>query len=704
MPQNAPEAPQAAAPRINEEELKALVALFNQGRPAEVVDRARAIAAAHPQAGFVWKVLGAALLAAGRPEHAAAAAEANAKAVELLPLDAQAKFNLGIALHGLERYAEAETSYRAALELAPVFADAHTNLGNTLHALGRTDEAIACYRRSLELNPCRPQTHVNLGAALNALALHAEAEAACRRALELAPRSAPAHNNLGMALNAQRRFAEAEDSFREALALKPDYPEAHNNLGNALHELGRLQEAEECFRQGLAARPDDAEALCNLGNVLHTQGRLRESAECCRKALALKPHIAATRSNLLFVLSHDPACPPQDYLAEAKRFGREAARKAGEPYAGWLCEPDPARLRVGFVSADLRNHPVGHFLEGVLAALDPAQVELYAYSSAEADDALTERIRPLFAGWRAIAGLDDGAAARLIRQDGIHVLFDLSGHTAGNRLETFARRPAPVQACWLGYFASTGLAEMDYLLADETGAPEDERRWFTEQVVLLPETRLCFTVPAEAPPVTPLPALSGGGVTFGCFQNLTKLDDGVLDLWAEILAGLPGARLRVQNRQLDDAGAAAALRERLARRGVTEERLLLCGSMARAAYLAAYSEVDMVLDTFPYPGGTTTCEALWMGVPTLTLAGGSLLGRQGASLLTAAGLADWIAADAAEYKAKALARAADLPGLAALRQGLRAHVRASALFDAPRFARHFEALLRELWAKRQSAA
>jgi protein O-GlcNAc transferase len=296
-----------------------------------------------------------------------------------------------------------------------------------------------------------------------------------------------------------------------------------------------------------------------------------------------------------------------------------------------------------------------------------------------------------------LTGLSDEAAARLIHADGVHVLIDMSGHTGYNRLPVFAWKPAPVQVSWLGYFATTGVAEIDYLLADQVGVPEARQAQFTESLWYLPDTRLCFTAPAADLAVAPLPALANGRITFGCFQNLTKVNEGVLELWGKVMAALPDATLRLQCKQFSEPALVAQLQQRLQRHGIDPARVATHGSAQRAAYLAAHAEVDMILDTFPYPGGTTTCEALWMGVPTLTLAGDSLLARQGASLLSAAGLAQWVANSQEEYVAKAVAFASDLPELAALRAGLREQVLASPLFDAPRFARHFEEALWGMW-------
>jgi protein O-GlcNAc transferase len=281
------------------------------------------------------------------------------------------------------------------------------------------------------------------------------------------------------------------------------------------------------------------------------------------------------------------------------------------------------------------------------------------------------------------------------------VLLDLSGHTAKNRLPMFAWKPAPVQVSWLGYFASTGVAEMDYLLADATGVPHQHQSHFSETVWYLPDTRLCFTPPNTDLAVTPLPSLSNGFVTFGCYQNLAKVTDEVLNVWGRIFAALPQARLRLVSKYLKDPSVVAQLQLRLQQCGIAASRISLHGAIPRQDYLASHAGVDMVLDTFPYPGGTTTCESLWMGVPTLTLAGDTLLSRQGASLMTAAGLPDWIATSEDDYVAKAIAFSQNVPQLATLRAGLREQVRTSPLFDAPRFAKHFEQALWEMWQAKQ---
>ncbi len=362
----------------------------------------------------------------------------------------------------------------------------------------------------------------------------------------------------------------------------------------------------------------------------------------------------------------------------------------------------PERLRVGLVSGDLRKHSVGYFLEGLLAHIDPARIELIAYPTHHKEDELTARIQPYFSAWKPLVGLSDEAAARLIHADGVHVLIDLSGHTAHNRLPVFAWKPAPVQVTWLGLPATTGVAEIDYVLGDPHAIPAEYDNHFSEAVWRMPESYLCLTVPASPVKVAPLPALSTGHVTFGSFNNLTKMNDAVVAVWARILNSVPDSRLLLKTKQLSEPAVCDKTLQRFAACGIAPERLLLSRTtVSRDDHLAAYNKVDIALDTFPYPGVTTSAEALWMGVPVLSLRGDRFMSRTAGSIAHNAGLPDWVAADEDDYVAKAVAFASDLQRLAALRAGLRQQVLASPLFDAPRFARNFEDALWGMWQRYQ---
>jgi predicted O-linked N-acetylglucosamine transferase (SPINDLY family) len=437
------------------------------------------------------------------------------------------------------------------------------------------------------------------------------------------------------------------------------------------------------------------ETLYSLANTLLDQDQFARAQEIYRQILTLRPEHSEAHTNLLFSMNFTGQSVAE-YVAEARRYGRMVSTLAGTLPA---CDPGRkggAPLRVGLVSGDLREHPVGHFLEGTIANLDRSRVELIAYSTFNVDDAVSARMRSHFSKWTLLPK-GDKAAAQMIRADGIDILVDLAGHTGNNRLPLFAWRPAPVQASWLGYFASTGVEQMDYFIADPITTPETHRSAFTEQVWHLPCTRLCFTAPDIHVPVSDLPALSDGVVTFGCFNSLSKMNESVVGVWARLLHAAPQSRLFLKAKQFKSAAVRAQVLARFQDHAIPAHRLVLEGPSTRAEYLAAYGRVDIGLDPFPFTGATTTAESLWMGVPVLTLAGDRLVARQGMGLLTNAGLGNWIATDEDDYIGRAVALASDLPRLALLRAGLRSQVRQSPLFDGARLARDLEDALERMW-------
>ena len=660
-----------------------------------------------------------------------AAREAIVAAIALDPGNADFHLYLGNLCMTESDLAAALESYARALTLRPDYPQAHANIGLALHAQARFDEAAESFERALAIDPLSSETHAKLGLTRKAQRRFGDAVASLRRALELQPENADTLNDIGTVLQEQGQLEQAITCYRRAIALRPDLPGGYANLGLALYEQGEVAQAVAMYRQGLAIRPV-AEMHDNLAIALQKQGKVDEAIEHYHKALALKPDnlntrcnlaaaladgggpqqaIAAYRqileqrpdhmiahSNLLFNLSVDEYASPEDYLAEARRFDSKLRTCSFGPFA----TPAPAegrRLRIGFVSGDLRSHPVGYFLEGILHHLDASKLELFAYPTIAKEDELTVRIKPLFKGWTLLKGLSDEAAARAIRADRIDVLLDLAGHTGDNRLPVFGWRPAPVQVSWLGYFASTGISAMDYVLADDICVPFGNDHLFTETVWRLPQTRLCFTPPAagSTPDVSALPALQRGHITFGCFQRLPKINDNVLALWQRVFETLPSARLLLQSHQTGRPIYIEKILARLATFGISPDRVTVRGPAHRNAYLQSYAEVDIVLDTFPYTGGTTTCEALWMGVPTLTLAGESMIARQGAALLSAAGLSEWVAEAPEEYVRKAVEFAGDVRSLARLRASLRDRLPASTLFDVRLFAGRLEQALARIW-------
>ncbi|MEI6559460.1 MAG: tetratricopeptide repeat protein [Rhodospirillaceae bacterium] len=609
---------------------------------------------------------------------------------------------LALALdhHQAGRLQEAEALYSRILAVAPGHADCRHRMGVLASQTGRGELAVRLIGEAIALDGRDPACHNNLGNALHGLGRLDEAAASYRRALALKPDYAGAHYNLASSLQAQGRPEAALGHFEQALALGPERPEVHNNLGAALLELGRVTEAVAHFERALTLAPDHAEARNNLGKGCQELGRMAEAVAHYRQALALRPGYAEAHSNLLMTLTYLPDLPAARLFAEHRDFGRRHACPA-LPHANPR-EPG-RRLRIGYVSGDFRHHVVGFFIEPLLAAHDRTAVSSRCYSETRRPDAVTARIKALAEGWCETAGLDDRALAARIQADGIDLLIDLAGHSAFNRLPVFALKPAPVQVTWLGYPGSTGLAAIDYRLVDPVSDPEGGAdRLASEALVRLQGGFLCYRPPCAAGP-DPAPAAEpadGAALTFGSFNNLNKLSPPVLALWAALLCRLPGARLLLKSRQLADEAVARALRQSFGRHGVARERLeLLSWTAGFESHLDSYRRVGIALDPFPYNGTTTTCEALWMGVPVVTLAGERHAARMGASLLTRLGLDELIAADPAAYLEIAAALATDRARLAGLRAGLRQRMTASPLCDAAALARRLETAYRIMWRR-----
>ncbi|MEO5699747.1 MAG: tetratricopeptide repeat protein [Casimicrobiaceae bacterium] len=622
-------------------------------------------------------------------------------------MTADARYRHASSLLEQGRLQEAIDGLTTVLSLQPNFAPASFTLAQALWMQGTLEPAVERLRHGLSLMPQVAEAHNNLGLLYKTLGKYELAVESFRRALAIKPDFPWAHCNLGNALHDQREPDAAIASYLRALAIDPAHVESYCSLGNIYSEQNDLEAALTAYRKALSLRPGYALAELGLGRALQARGEVDAAIDCFRSALALAPEQLDSYSGLLFSMNIHPSITPAERLAEAIRFGRVVAARA-RPIERWAVDPKDRSagrgtpLRVGLVSGDLRTHPVGFFIESILAHLDPARLELVAYSTLPHEDALTARIKPRFAAWTGISGRSDEAAAARIREDGVHILIDLSGHTAHNRLSLLAWKPAPLQATWLGYFATTGVAAIDYLLADRVSVPESLQDQFTEAIWYLPDGRFCFTPPADGAqfPMSPPPALRDGSVTFGCFQNFLKLNNAVLASWGRILRALPHARLRIQNPSMQFANTRGAFLKRLGRAGIDLDRVSLFGHAPRDDYLRAHADVDIILDTFPYTGATTTCEALWMGVPTLTVAGNTLVSRQGASLLVCSGLKEWVAADEDDFVARAIALASNVDGLARLRSGLREQVLASPLFDAARFARNLEETLVKMWQRK----
>lgn len=596
------------------------------------------------------------------------------------------------------RLPEAAALLESVLRADPDHHDALCRYAMLALAAGRADVALRAAERAAAAHPGSAHAQNLLGVACRQNGRLADAIASLRRAVALEPEFFDAEVNLGNALLDAGDPQAALPCYRKAIAIEPRAASAHNNLGNVYRELRRPAEAIAAYRRALELDPQHARAHANLGNILKDLGDAGGAVAAFRRSLALAPNAAEVWSNLLLTLNCLDRVTGEAIAAEHRAFGAHFARLLAplpprpEPRA-------PGRLRVGYVSADFRKHAVAAFFEPLLDAHDTAAVEVFCYYNQPRGDEVTERIRARAEHFLPVSGMGDGPLAERIRRDGIDVLVDLTGHTADNRLPLFFLRPAPVQVTWLGYLGGTGVPTIDWRLTDVHADPPDradppglEPPW------RLPRTLWCYRPYPEAPDVGSSPAAAAGHVTFACLNNPGKLSPATLAAWSAILRAVPDARLMLLTAA--DAGRVEALRRHFGERGVAPARIEFVARLPLAEYLALYARADIGLDTFPYTGGTTTCDAAWMGVPVVTLAGDRPFARSGASILANLGLADLVAADVDGYVAAAVALAEDRPRLARLRAELRPRMRASPLTDAPRFARDFEAALRAMWERR----
>jgi predicted O-linked N-acetylglucosamine transferase (SPINDLY family) len=585
-----------------------------------------------------------------------------------------------------------------AAALRPQSFSLQNNLGEMLRISGRFEEAIECYRRAHALRPDVAAVLVNLGTALQLLGRSDEAIDAFRQAIMLAPDDFDPHFNLGATLYALQRFEESAEAFRSALRIRPGAAHVHTNLAAAQLGFGLADDAEASLRESIRLAPDRI-AAWNLLALHHlTVGRLDEAIDAYRHAVQLRPDLPETRSNLFLALNYHPTISPADLFAEHRAFAEAIAFKGPiAPHANGRRSDRP--LRIGYVSGDFRDHAAGFFIEPVLAAhVRDKTCEVFCYSSVPQPDDGTARMHELGHSWREITRLNDDQAAQLIRHDGIDILIDLAGHTAYNRLGVFARKPAPIQMTWIGYPNTTGLATMDYWITDgHIDPPGQTEPYCTEKLLRLPETFTCYAPPREAPPVSELPAIRKGYVTFGSFNHLAKLNDGVIALWARVLNSIETAQLRIITPRMRNGQGLATIRARCEKSGMPMDRVHFVDGQALVPYLQSHDAVDIALDCFPFCGHTVSLHALWMGVPVMTLEGNTHVSRRGVSILRNLGLPELIARDEDDYVRIANALASDLDRLALLRRSMRERMRSSPILDATKLVQNLNCAFREAW-------
>lgn len=565
------------------------------------------------------------------------------------------------------------------------------------------DQHVQRARRAVESAPASAERWYDLAQAQVAAGDVPGAITSLRRTIELRPDIAEVHTNLGVLLGQAGQVQEAAASFERAIALKPSFEEAHANLAVTARRVGQINTAIQVLQRALSIGVHGSAIYNQLGSCLRLIGRPDEAVAAFRRAIELKPDYREAHSNLIYALHFQPGATPELIGAAQREWARRFAEPLMANVAPHDNDPSPdRRLRIGYVSPDFRTHAVGSFLEPILAGHDRKQFEVVCYSDVAHPDAATARMRASADVWRDTRALDHAALANLIRQDRIDVLVDVTLHMGGSRLLTFAHKPAPVQVTYLGYNATTGLRAIDYRLTDPHMDPPAARtEWDVEEPVYLPETYWCYRPPAAAPEPGDPPFRRNGFVAFGSFNSVAKLNPDVIAVWAKLLQAVPNSRLLIVLSDVEDAGG--QFRNAFAAQGVAPERLRFVGRLPYDQYLALYREVDIALDPFPYAGGTTTLDALWMGVPVVTLAGRAGVARAGVTLLTHAGLPDLITTTADQYVAAAPALANDAPRLARLRSTLRQTLRDSPLADEPRFIRNLDAAYRTMWRRRCAA-
>jgi protein O-GlcNAc transferase len=662
------------------------------------------------------------------------------KAIELRPTYFEAHNNLGTALHEQGKFQEAIAAYRKSLELQPKLAQAHNNLGNSLRELGQLDEAIAEFGRALAIRPDFAQAHFNLGNVLRSRRRFPEAIASYRQALAIHKNFAGGYNNLGNALRDAGQLNEAMEAFQTALRLQPGLSVAAFNLGLVLQDLGKKSEAIEVYRRIVAQNPGDAETWSNLGVALESVGNMDDAEAALGQALRARPGMTEASNNLaslfketgrtdeaigcyqrvlptasnslvaysnyLLMLHYSDNFDGSTILREMKKWDAlhaQPLRKFIQPHSNDAAEN--RKLRIGYVSPDFCYHVVGRNILPLLREQDRNAFEIYCYHNLSSGDAITEEFRSYSNKWRNIASLSDQQVAAAIREDGIDILVDLSGHTHRNRLLMFAQKPAPVQVTFGGYPGGTGLGVMDFHLTDvyldppatepgQAGITEDH---YVEQLIRMPDSFWCYDPRVmglvDGPPINESPILKNGYVTFSCLNNIGKVGDRTFALWARLLAAVPNSRMLLHAPE-------GSCRQRLiSKLKIEPGRVEFIYRLSPRKYLEAYHRIDLALDSLPYGGHTTGLDCLWMSVPLVTRIGKTASGRAGFSHLSNLGLTDLIADSDEKFIQIATDLSRDLPRLSALRATIRQRMLASPLTNAKRFAQNVEAGFREMWRR-----
>lgn len=642
-----------------------------------------------------WKALAAALQFQGKKNEAF---EILQKAERLAPLDAQLQNNLGLLLAQRGDVEIAELYFQKAISLYTTCAKFYANLARLYMQTNRLNDAKLYFQRAITLNPYDSKVRAELADIYFNEGKFNDAITHYEKAIFSNPNDAFLHNKLGTVFRDISDFKQAGFHYQKAIEIAPDFAHAYSNFGIILKKIKRLDDAQVFFKRAIELRSDIPELYNNLANVMIEIGEIEEAEKLFLHALEKKPNCLKTYDNFLFIANHNPKHSPQACLMFAKQFGEMAAQNVSERFSHEAKKTDKSpRLKIGVVSGDLREHPVSYFLELLFKALGEGEFELFAYPTTFKQDEVTQRFKTYFSHWKPIANLDDKTAATLIYNDGIHVLLDLAGHTAKNRLPVFAFKPAPIQISWLGYPATTGLKEMDFYLVDEDWCPQgmmDEL--FTEKLLRLNVTAGTFYLPDDMPQISDAPCLRNGYMTFGSFNRTAKISDETFDLWCGVLNAIPDAKMMLGN--VSDEKLQQRLQAEFEKRGVDAKRLIFHSRLKMSAYLKLHAQIDVILDTSPYAGGTTSAFAILMGVPVLTLAGQTLVSRVGVTILSCAEIEhDFVAYSATQFSEIAKYWANAPQALQKLRYELRERAKNASKCNPYNVAREIEKTFKQLW-------
>ena len=587
-------------------------------------------------------------------------------------------------------------NYKKAININPNYAQAYNNLGIAFHKINNLDEAIENYKKALKLKNNFAEALNNLGSALKDLKKYKESISYFEKSIQLKENYAEAFNGLASVYEEVRDNEKAIENYKIALKINPNFSEAYNNLGSLYSNLVMFDKSLICYEKAIEVNPNNEKAYNNLGNLLNDLGRYNDATEAYNNAIKLKPNYSRAYSNLLLNLNYKIDFNPEQYLSKAKEFRLNCGFKK-KLNLNYQYKKNPDKLKIGMISADFGDHPGGFFSLSVLRELRKKNFDLIAYSALDRNDEFSSHFRPLFSKWHSIKNKKDEEVVKQIISDGIHILMESQGHSAENRIPIFTFKAAPIQVSWLSQ-GSNGVPEIDYLVGSPYITPQDEEKHFVEKIWRLPDITQCFTSPNFEIKVNELPALKNNFITFGCINKLNKINDDVIKLWSKVLISVPNSKLLLKTKNLGNKLVCNNILDKFKKNNIDKKRLILLGeSKTRKEVLQIYNKIDICLDPFPFQGNTSTCEAIWMGVPVITLKGNRFLFHFGESINANLGMQDWIANNNDKYVDIAIKFSSNLNQLSLIRKELRDKALKSPVFDHEKLANHFSKMLWGMW-------